>query len=156
MFQEVQGQGLPLGCVCCIWSRPVVLHENTTIAQVGQVWARAPANDAQRNPELVAADRTMVDAASVHGTSSFLRAERANIVVNLCSRNFGCTGRGWWRCSCDLGGCWSGGRLIAGWRLRLAFLLCPFRCLSLSRRNLCPCLRHQPPATLELGPAGRT
>ena len=34
--------------------------------------------------------------------------------------------------------------------LRLAFLLCPLRCLSLSRRNLCPCLRHQPLATLDL------
>ena len=46
--------------------------------------------------------------------------------------------------------------LVAGRRLRLAFLLCPFCCFSLSRRNLGPCLRHQPPATLELGPAGRS
>ena len=98
------------------------------------VGARAAANEALRNPELVAADRTMVDSASAHGTSSFLRAERANIMVNSRCRNLGCAG----------GVCW---------RLRLAFLLCPLRSLSVSRRNLGPCLRHQPPATLELGPA---
>ena len=34
--------------------------------------------------------------------------------------------------------------------LHLALQLCPLRALSWSRRNLCPCLCHQPPATLAL------